>query len=79
MLSAYCLKYSYSQLVDEDQVDQLSRFMNGTMSIPDCSWEDMIIELEVIRDNGFEDLDRVFAIYEWISRLETLAFADELR
>lgn len=79
MLSTYCLKHSYSQLVDEDQLDQLSRFMKKTMSIPDCSWEDMIIELEVIRDNCFEDLDRVFVIYEWISKLETLAFVDELR
>lgn len=58
------LKYSYSQLIDEDQLDQLSRFMKKTMSIPDISWEDMIIELGVIRDNGFEDLDRVFAIYK---------------
>jgi hypothetical protein len=64
MRSRCCLKSSYSQLVDEDQLDHLSRFMRRTLSIPSVSWKDLVIEIEVMRDEGCEDLDSLITVYE---------------
>lgn len=77
MRSTCCLKYSYSQLVDEDQLEHLSRFMRRTLSIPSVSWKDLVIELEAMRDDGCEDLDHLIAVYEWISNL--IVFGEDLR
>lgn len=77
MQSTCCLKYNYSQLVDEDQLEHLSRFMRRTLSIPSVSWKDLVIELETMRDDGCEDLDRYMAVYEWLSNL--IVFGEDLR
>lgn len=77
MRSTCCLKYSYSQLVDEDQLEHLSRFVRQTLSITSVSWKDLVIELEAMRDDGCEDLDRHMEVYEWISN--SIGFGEELR
>lgn len=77
MRSRCCLKSSYSQLVDEDQLGHLSHFMQRTLSIPSVSWKDLVIELEVMRAEGCEDLDRLTAVYEWINNL--IDFDEDLR
>jgi hypothetical protein len=77
MRSRCCLKTSYSQLVDEDQLGHLSRFMRRTLSIPSVSWKDLVIELEVMRDEGCEDLGRLITVYEWINNLTV--FGEDVR
>ncbi|KAE8133581.1 hypothetical protein BDV38DRAFT_274159 [Aspergillus pseudotamarii] len=65
MLSKYSLKYVFQQILEEGQLEQLSRFFRYTLSIPDASWSDLTEELVERSQNHCVDFDQIFDMREF--------------
>ena len=77
-MSKYSLKYVFQQILEEGQLEHLSRFFRHTLSIPDASWSDLTEELVERSQNHCVDFDQIFDMYRYLSEMELL-FTDDLR
>ncbi|GAB1197743.1 hypothetical protein APSETT444_007046 [Aspergillus pseudonomiae] len=65
MMSKYSLKYVFEQIVNESQLEHLSRFFRHTLSIPNASWSDLTGELVERSQNHCVDFDQIFDMREF--------------
>ncbi|KAJ6063689.1 hypothetical protein N7499_012369 [Penicillium canescens] len=79
MISKYSLKYVFEQIVEEGQLEHLSRFFGQTLSIPNASWSDLTEELVERSQNHCVDFDQIFDMYKYLSEMEVFLFTDDLR
>ncbi|KAB8254531.1 hypothetical protein BDV32DRAFT_132200 [Aspergillus pseudonomiae] len=79
MMSKYSLKYVFEQIVNESQLEHLSRFFRHTLSIPNASWSDLTGELVEQSQNHCVDFDQIFDMYRYLSGMENLLSTDDLR
>jgi hypothetical protein len=78
MISKYSLKFVFEQIVEEGQLEHLSRFFRHTLSIPNASWSDLTEELVERSQNHCVDLDQIFDIYKYLFEMEVIC-SDDLR
>ncbi|KAL5362015.1 hypothetical protein BJX96DRAFT_153271 [Aspergillus floccosus] len=78
MISKYSLKCAFEQIVEEDQLEHLSRFFTHTLSIPDASWSDLTEELVERSQNHCVDFDQIYDMYKYLFEMEG-PFIDDLR
>ncbi|GAB1207249.1 hypothetical protein APSETT445_005962 [Aspergillus pseudonomiae] len=74
MMSKYSLKYVFEQIVNESQLEHLSRFFRHTLSIPNASWSDLTGELVERSQNHCVDFDQIFDMYRREFEDESLIF-----
>lgn len=65
MESKFALKLLYSQEDDLECADGSYRamFFKDTLGIPDCTWEDYVAELRVLKAGGCSDSDVIAGLY----------------
>jgi hypothetical protein len=78
MISKYSLKYVFEQIVQEGQLEHLSRFFRHTLSIPNASWSNLTGELVERSQNNCVDFDQIFDMYKYLSEMEDFS-TDDLR
>ncbi|KAJ5297272.1 uncharacterized protein N7443_008165 [Penicillium atrosanguineum] len=79
MISKYSLKNVFEQVVEEGQLEHLSRFFRRTLSIPNASWSDLTGELVERSQNRCVDFDQIFDMYKYLFEIEDFPFMDDLR
>lgn len=73
------LKHLYMSILDDEELELVSHFFERTLSIPAKSWEDVITELEHLRDTSCEDFDRITRLYEHLNSIRGVTPTDNLR
>lgn len=79
MTSRVSLQHLYKHVLctPPDQLDNLSRFFQQTLSIPGASWEFLTGELEALKHDGSEDIDCIAGLYQYLNKMGMTG--DELR
>lgn len=82
MMKLASLKHTYGQLLgpDSDQMALLSRFFRQTLSVRAATWGQITDELRFLRTRpDCCSLDCLYGLYQYLSRLNIIAFADDVR
>lgn len=66
-LCKYSLKDILAQSFGALQMDRVSRFFQHVLRVPDAACEDIIEELQRMRDDARDDFDRISMLYECIA------------
>ncbi|KXX74826.1 Autophagy-related protein 9 [Madurella mycetomatis] len=75
------LEYLYGSVLGTppDQMKLLERFFKHTLSVPDASWQDIVQELENLKDYDDDDFDCIRGFYEYLNSMDIIAFTEDLR
>ncbi|KAF2170402.1 hypothetical protein M409DRAFT_35953 [Zasmidium cellare ATCC 36951] len=63
MIRKYSLKHTMEQFLGPGQLSGVSQFFQHVLKVPDASWEEIIGELESMRDKEIDDFDQVSILY----------------
>lgn len=63
------MHYKSLPFLDNDSKSDLEHLFSGTLGISDCTLENYIEELKMLKDSGFDDTNDIKILYEEISRL----------
>ncbi|KAJ3546237.1 hypothetical protein NM208_g2100 [Fusarium decemcellulare] len=66
MFSAHSLKHSYSRTSVDARMGNVGPLFQGTLGIRDASLEDLVDELEEIREKNYEDIDYLRVLYRYL-------------
>lgn len=69
METKYALRNLYSRTLGDEQMEIIRILFQRTLEIRNASLDDLVIELEELREGGCEDKPRIRALYKYLDEV----------
>ena len=67
MLCKDSLRSIFARFLDAGRLDRVSSFFQRVLGIADASWEDVVEEIETMKTEDLQDIDRIEMLYGYIA------------
>ncbi|KAH7166472.1 hypothetical protein EDB81DRAFT_713041 [Dactylonectria macrodidyma] len=74
MTTAHSLRILYSRMLGEVQMRSIENLFQTTLELSNASLNDLVTELEALREAGCEDKRRIWALYKYLDENTALTF-----
>ncbi|KAF5570430.1 ATPase-like ATP-binding domain-containing protein [Fusarium phyllophilum] len=68
MVMFHSLRASYVERMDNEKFRNIENLFKGTLQIPDASLDNLVTELNELREEGCEEIPRMRAIYDYLHK-----------